>query len=54
VLGLTPEDTVEIDGEKVRVLKRALVDGYVNIADEDFNSVRDLARKTNMPPYQTY
>lgn len=54
VLGLTPDDTVEIDGEKVRVLKRALVDGYVNIADEDFNSVRDLARKTNMPPYQTY
>jgi len=54
VLALTQDDTVEIDGEKVRVLKRALVDGYVDIADEDFNSVRDLARKTNMPPYQTY
>ena len=54
VLALTHDDTVEIDGEKVRVLKRALVDGYVDIADEDFNSVRDLAKKTNMPPYQTY
>ena len=54
VLALTPDDTVEIDGEKVRVLKRALVDGYVDIADGDFNVVRDLARKTNMPPYQTY
>lgn len=54
VLALTDDDTVEIDGEKVRVLKRALVDGYVDINDENFNSVRDLARKTNMPPYQTY
>ena len=54
VLALTHDDTVEIDGEKVRVLKRALVDGYVDIDDEGFNSVRDLAKKTNMPPYQTY
>jgi len=54
VLALAANDTVEIDGEKVRVLKRALVDGYVDIADEDFNVVRDLAKKTNMPPYQTY
>jgi len=54
VLELTPEDTVEIDGERVRVLKRALVDGYVDIADKDFNPVRDLAKRTNMPPYQKY
>ena len=54
VLALTHDDTVEIDGEKVRVLKRALVDGYVDLADKDFNSVRDLAKKTNMPPYQIY
>jgi phosphonate transport system substrate-binding protein len=54
VLALTQDNTVEIDGEKIKVLKRALVDGYVDITDEDFNSVRDLARKTNMPPYQTY
>ena len=54
VLDLTDDDTVEVDGEKVKVLKTALVDGYVDITDEDFNSVRELAKKTNMPPYQTY
>jgi len=54
VLALTPEDTVEIDGETVRVLKRALVDGYKDLADKDFDVVRELAKRTNMPPYQKY
>jgi phosphonate transport system substrate-binding protein len=54
VLALTQADTVEIDGEKVRVLKRALVDGFIDIADEDFDVVRELAKRTNMPPYQKY
>ena len=47
-------DTVEIDGEVVKVLDRALVDGYVDITDEDFDVVREMAKRTNMPPYQKF
>jgi phosphonate transport system substrate-binding protein len=54
VLDLKKEDTVEIDGETVRVLGRALVDGYEDIKDKDFDVVRDMAKRTNMPPYQKY
>ncbi len=54
VLAITPEDTVEINGERIKVLERALADGYVSIKDSDFNIVREMAKRTNMPPYQKY
>ncbi|MBI5739249.1 MAG: phosphate/phosphite/phosphonate ABC transporter substrate-binding protein [Nitrospirae bacterium] len=54
LLGLKKEDTVEIDGETVRVLARAGLDGFHDVKDEDYDIVRDMARRTNMPPYQKY
>lgn len=54
VLSITPEDTVEINGEKIKVLERALVDGYVDITNSAFDQVREMAKRTNMPPYQKY
>jgi len=54
LLGIKKDDTVEIDGEIVRVLKRAYIDGYEDTADEDFDVVREMAKRTNMPPYQRY
>jgi phosphonate transport system substrate-binding protein len=54
VLSITPEDTVEINGERIKVLERALADGYVPIKDSDFDIVREMAKRTNMPPYQKY
>ncbi len=54
ILALTSESTVEIDGEEVRVLKQAWIDGYEVVEDEDFDLVRDMAKRTNMPPYQEY
>jgi len=54
LLSITKDDTVEINGERVKVLGRALIDGYVDIADKDFDIVRDMAKRTNMPPYQHY
>jgi len=38
----------------VRILERAKVDGYEDIKDKDFDIVRDMAKRTNMPPYQRY
>lgn len=54
VISITPEDTVEINGERIKVLERALADGFVPIKDSDFDIVREMAKRTNMPPYQKY
>jgi phosphonate transport system substrate-binding protein len=54
LLSIKKEDTVEIDGEVVRVLERAQIDGYEDVKDRDFDIVRDMAKRTNMPPYQKY
>ena len=54
VLSITKRDTVAINGETIKVLDRAQVDGYVAINDADFDIVREMAKRTNMPPYQKY
>lgn len=54
VLAITPETTVEYDGERVKVLKQALADGYEDTKDSDFDIVREMAKRTNMPPYQKF
>ena len=54
LLRLGPQTTVALDGEIVRVLERAGIDGYSKLLDSDFDGVRDMARRTNMPPYQRY
>ncbi len=51
---LTPQDTVEVDGEQVKVLKSAWVDGFEELLDSDYDPIREMARRVNMPPYQTY
>ncbi|MDP3113100.1 MAG: phosphate/phosphite/phosphonate ABC transporter substrate-binding protein [Thermodesulfovibrionales bacterium] len=54
LLDIKKDDTVEIDGEVVKVLERAQIDGYEDIKDKDFDVVREMAKRTNMPPYQKY
>lgn len=54
LLALTMEDTVEFKGETVSVLARTLTDGFEDIQDSDFDIVREIAKRTNMPPYQEY
>ena len=54
LLELKDEDTVEIDGENVSVLRRAGLDGFADVKDDDYNIVRETAKRTNMPPYQKY
>jgi phosphonate transport system substrate-binding protein len=54
LLDLKKSDTVAIDGEVVKVLDRAEIDGYDDIKDKDFDIVREMAKRTNMPPYQRY
>ncbi len=54
LLSIGKNDTIEIDGEVVKVLDRANIDGYEDIKDRDFDDLREMAKRTNMPPYQRY
>ena len=54
LLDIKKNDTVEIDGEVVKVIERAQINGYEDIKDSDFDVVREMAKRTNMPPYQRY
>ena len=54
LLELKASDTAEVDGEKVKVLKAAWIDGYEELTDKDFDPVREMAKRVNMPPYQKF
>ncbi len=54
LLNITPAAVVSVENEILSVLKAADVDGFVPIEDSDFERVREMARKTNMPPYQEF
>lgn len=54
LLELSPEATAEVGGERVKVLKAAWVDGYEELPDKEYDLIRDMARRVNMPPYQKF
>jgi phosphonate transport system substrate-binding protein len=51
---LTPETTVKIDGEVLKVLDAAWIDGFETLLDKDYDPIRAMAKRTNMPPYQEF
>lgn len=54
LLSLTPEATASVDGEQVKVLKAAWVDGFEELLDSDYDPIREMAKRANMPPYQKF
>ena len=54
LLGLTADATAMVDGEQVRVLKAAWVDGFEELLDSDYDPIREMAKRANMPPYQKF
>jgi len=54
LLELKTSDTADVDGEKVKVLKAAWIDGYEELTDKDYDPVREMAKRVNMPPYQKF
>jgi phosphonate transport system substrate-binding protein len=54
LLALKEADTAEVNGERLKVLKAAWIDGYELLNDSDFNPIREMAKRVNMPPYQNY
>ncbi len=54
LLDLTPETTVKIDGETLKVLDAAWIDGFETLLDQDYDPIRTMAKRVNMPPYQEF
>jgi len=54
LLALRPETTVAYDGETVKVLGSAWIDGFEPLVDSDYDIIRTMAQKANMPPYQEF
>ena len=54
ILSIKPEDTVEYEGERLKVLKSAMVEGFADVKDSDYDLVREMAKACNMPPYQKF
>jgi phosphonate transport system substrate-binding protein len=54
LINLTKDTTAEVDGEVVKVWENARIDGYEIVEDTDFDDVGQVARRTNMPPYQKF
>lgn len=54
LLALKPSDTAQVDGEQLKVLKAAWIDGYEELLDSDYNVIREMAKRVNVAPYQKY
>jgi ABC-type phosphate/phosphonate transport system substrate-binding protein len=54
LLGLSRDVTAPVGNEVLSVLGRAGVDGYEKLVDADYDPIRKMARRVNMPPYQKY
>lgn len=54
LLSLKEDATAAVDGEVVKVLKAAGVDGFTTLREEEFDTVRTMAKRCNLPPYAAY
>jgi len=48
------EATARTDGEVVKILKAAGVEGFEPLEDSDFDTLRQMARTAKLPPYAEY
>ena len=54
LLNLKQDETVLIDGEVLKVLDRAWLQGFVEADESEFDLIRDQLKRNNMEPYKTY
>jgi ABC-type phosphate/phosphonate transport system substrate-binding protein len=54
LFGLDEDATANVDGEVLRVLKSAGVDGFEVLAASDFEELRRMAQEAKLPPYEEY
>ncbi|MGA1870007.1 MAG: phosphate/phosphite/phosphonate ABC transporter substrate-binding protein [bacterium] len=54
MLAITKDDTVLLDGEVVKILRRFWIDGFVEVKDSDYDPIRTMLKNCNMYPYEEY
>jgi phosphonate transport system substrate-binding protein len=54
LFAVNAETVAAVDGEVLKVLKSALVDGFVPLEEKEFDLVREMAKRCNLPPYDKY
>lgn len=54
LMSLKATDTATVDGEQLKVMKAAWIDGYEELLDSDYDPIREMAKRVNMAPYQKY
>jgi phosphonate transport system substrate-binding protein len=54
LFAVTPDTVAAVDGEVLKVLKSAQVDGFVPLEEREFDIVREMAKRCNLPPYAKY
>ncbi|HEY5672486.1 MAG TPA: phosphate/phosphite/phosphonate ABC transporter substrate-binding protein [Malonomonas sp.] len=54
LVDLTDADTVDYQGETLKVLASAWIDGFETLQDSDYDYIREMAKRANMPPYQEF
>ncbi len=54
LLRLSAGDFAEVNGERLNVLKRDGVRGYFPARDEEFDVLRRMSRRANLPPYEKF
>jgi len=54
LFAVNAETVAAVDGEVLKVLKSALVDGFVPLEEREFDPVRAMAKRCNLPPYAKY
>jgi phosphonate transport system substrate-binding protein len=54
LMSLKPTDTATVDGEQLKVMKAAWIDGYEELLDSDYDPIREMAKRVNVAPFQKY
>lgn len=54
LLALSPHDFAAVNGERLNVLRRDGVRGYVAADDREFDVIRKMAKAANLPPYEKF
>ena len=53
-LNLTKDESVLVDGEVLKVLKRMLLDGFAPVVDSEYDIIRENLKRANMAPYRKF
>lgn len=54
LLNLRKDETVLVNGEVLRILDSAWIDGFVEVEDSEYDSIRERLKRCNMAPYRKY